>query len=304
MSTLAKVVPIPKGNYSASATYNSLDIVRYDGKSWMCKQDSISNITPTEGAYWMMIVQDGGGATSLTSLSDVTVSSPSNGQILLYNSTSGKWENNTFSQASALNDLTDVSITSQANGDLLTYNATSSKWENKTLELADIETNPATRNHYKNSYLICNNIFYRVTASISAGDNLVEGTNIVATNIGDEIDSIRIKLGTESAEGTNMVEGASCSCSIYRVHQIVVMSLYMTSVTTSSINLVSIPEHFMNYYTIPTLLASVTQNNSTNIYPMLISPNSTDHTVRLGINESLSSATVMCTACWRTIYNG
>lgn len=97
MSTLAKVVPIPKGNYSASATYNSLDIVRYDGKSWMCKQDSITNITPTEGAYWMMIVQDGGGATSLSSLSDVTVSSPSNGQILLYNSTSGKWENGTTS---------------------------------------------------------------------------------------------------------------------------------------------------------------------------------------------------------------
>ena len=97
MSTLAKVVPIPKGAYSASATYNSLDIVRYDGKSWMCKVDGITNITPSEGTYWMMIVQDGGGATSLSSLSDVTVSSPSNGQILLYNSTSGKWENNVIS---------------------------------------------------------------------------------------------------------------------------------------------------------------------------------------------------------------
>ena len=57
MATLAKVVPIPKGNYSASATYNSLDIVRYNGKSWMCKQDSVTGITPAESAYWMLVVQ-------------------------------------------------------------------------------------------------------------------------------------------------------------------------------------------------------------------------------------------------------
>lgn len=35
----------------------------------------------------------GGGATTLVALSDVTIASPSNGQVLSYNSTSGKWEN-------------------------------------------------------------------------------------------------------------------------------------------------------------------------------------------------------------------
>lgn len=35
----------------------------------------------------------GGGGTTLIALSDVNISSPSNGQVLTYNSTSGKWEN-------------------------------------------------------------------------------------------------------------------------------------------------------------------------------------------------------------------
>ena len=61
MSKLAKIVPKPKGAYSASVTYNSLDIVRNSGKSWICKQDNVTGVTPADGAYWMMIAQDGSG---------------------------------------------------------------------------------------------------------------------------------------------------------------------------------------------------------------------------------------------------
>ena len=144
MSTLAKVVPIPKGSYSSSATYNSLDIVRYDGKSWMCKQDSVTGVTPTDGTYWMLIVQDGGGATSLTNLSDVTVSSPSNGQILLYNSNSGVWENSNFTQTASLDDLTDVTITSVADNNILVYDSATSKWKNAEYPTSS----PATKDAY------------------------------------------------------------------------------------------------------------------------------------------------------------
>lgn len=37
----------------------------------------------------------GGGATALTELVDVAISSPTNGQVLMYNSTTGKWYNGT-----------------------------------------------------------------------------------------------------------------------------------------------------------------------------------------------------------------
>ena len=137
MSTLAKIVPIPKGDYSASATYNSLDIVRNSGKTWMCKVDGITGITPASGQYWMLIAQDGGGATALSSLSDVTITSPTNGDILLYNSQTGAWENNAFTPtSSSLSGLTDVSITSAQNNNILLYNAISGKWENGALPVA------------------------------------------------------------------------------------------------------------------------------------------------------------------------
>ena len=93
MSTLAKVVPMPKGTYSSSTTYNSLDIVRYNGKSWMCKVDNTQNVTPSDGATWMLLNQDGAGATSLDQLSDVGLADLANNDTLVYNSTSGKFEN-------------------------------------------------------------------------------------------------------------------------------------------------------------------------------------------------------------------
>ena len=93
MSTLAKVVPMPKGTYSSSTTYNSLDIVRYNGKSWMCKVDNTQNVTPSDGATWMLLNQDGAGATSLDQLSDVGIADLANNDTLVYNSTSGKFEN-------------------------------------------------------------------------------------------------------------------------------------------------------------------------------------------------------------------
>ena len=73
-----------------------------------------------------------GGASDLDDLSDVDISSASNGQVLKYNGTSGKWENAAESGggASDLDDLSDVDISSASNGQVLKYNGTSGKWEN------------------------------------------------------------------------------------------------------------------------------------------------------------------------------
>ena len=37
-----------------------------------------------------------GGSSTLFDLTDTTISSPTNGEVLMYNSTSGKWENTTL----------------------------------------------------------------------------------------------------------------------------------------------------------------------------------------------------------------
>ena len=60
----------------------------------------------------------------LNNLSDVTISSLSNGQVISYNSTSGEWENSTPASGGAtdLNGLSDVTITSAASGNILQHN--------------------------------------------------------------------------------------------------------------------------------------------------------------------------------------
>lgn len=73
------------------------------------------------------------GSQDLSGLSDVSLSSPQNNEILAYNSTTHKWENKTGGGgggASDLDDLNDVSIISPTNNQVLKYNSISQEWEN------------------------------------------------------------------------------------------------------------------------------------------------------------------------------
>ena len=74
---------------------------------------------------------------------DVNISSPANGEALIYNSTSGDWENGTVSASvAALNDVGDVTITTPANTQVIKYNSTSGDWENGAVAYADVSGTP------------------------------------------------------------------------------------------------------------------------------------------------------------------
>ena len=66
--------------------------------------------------------------SSLSALTDCTITTPSNNQILQYNTASSKWINQTVSLSTALSSLTDCTITTPASGNLLIYNG--STWIN------------------------------------------------------------------------------------------------------------------------------------------------------------------------------
>lgn len=85
------------------------DVLQYsnDGK-W-------HNIQPSK----IFVPQSGGsGASRLVDLLDVVVSSPSNGQVLTYNSLDGKWYNNTISSGGGGGDLSNYLTKAEA---ALTY---------------------------------------------------------------------------------------------------------------------------------------------------------------------------------------
>ena len=68
---------------------------------------------------------------NLDELNDVAISGLTNGQILRYDSVTGKWENTDQGNLD-LNDLNDVQIVSPSNGQVLVYNSSTSKWENSS----------------------------------------------------------------------------------------------------------------------------------------------------------------------------
>ena len=77
---IGRILIIPKGNYDPSTPYNSLDLVRYDFKSWLCKTDGIIGITPTEGTDWTLMTEDGTDGTDGRGIVDIqrTGTDPSN----------------------------------------------------------------------------------------------------------------------------------------------------------------------------------------------------------------------------------
>ena len=88
--------------------------------------------TPTNVSTF---TNDAGYLTAITGesvgdLSDVTLTTPSAGQSLVYNGTLSVFENATITATvSALNDIGDVSAAAPNNGDVIAYNSTSGDWE-------------------------------------------------------------------------------------------------------------------------------------------------------------------------------
>lgn len=72
----------------------------------------------------------GGGASALVDLSDVSISSPSDGQVLIYDSANAEWVNSSVGNPSSLASMSDVTLTNPTSGQVLTYNG--SEWVNQT----------------------------------------------------------------------------------------------------------------------------------------------------------------------------
>jgi len=78
------------------------------------------------------------GARNIPELTDVELTNLANGEILKFNSSNNKWENQPESSES-LNNLIDTNITTPiTNGSSLVYNTSNNKWENTLL--VDIDT--------------------------------------------------------------------------------------------------------------------------------------------------------------------
>ena len=72
------------------------------------------------------------GSSSLADLTDTTITTPADGEVLVYDSTAGKWVNDEIETATSLSELTDTTISSPSDGQVLAYDGTAGKWVNTT----------------------------------------------------------------------------------------------------------------------------------------------------------------------------
>ena len=131
-------------DYNASETYNTGDYVRRENYIYKCNTD---NTTGTwDDTKWDRVkVMDeitqggGGGSSTLAGLDDVNISSPTDGQALVYDDTTGKWVNGAGGGGSStFAGLNDVNVQGVSNGDIARYNLTTGKWTDSS-DLSDLE---------------------------------------------------------------------------------------------------------------------------------------------------------------------
>lgn len=58
-TNLGRVSLVPRGAYDAAATYNRLDIVEYNGSSYLVLQDGTTGVAPEEGTSYMLVAEKG-----------------------------------------------------------------------------------------------------------------------------------------------------------------------------------------------------------------------------------------------------
>ncbi len=103
----AEIKPV-SANATGVLVVENLTLLRVDGTNYKVSEVHANptipgGTTPPDLSYIAIdgtnytIPSGGSGATTLDGLTDVTISSPSNGQVLTYNSTSSKWENSNAS---------------------------------------------------------------------------------------------------------------------------------------------------------------------------------------------------------------
>lgn len=134
----------------------------------------------------------GGGASALTDLVDVAISSPTNGQVLMYNSTSGKWYNGTVSGGGG-GTVTSIATGTGLTGGPITASGTIAISSTYQTYISHGETAYDWGNHANAGYLTsCSGTFWgkswsnggTISGNIEAGNNggAIEGFHSIEFN--------------------------------------------------------------------------------------------------------------------------
>ena len=213
MVSAGRVLLMPKGEYNAATTYQLLDIVSYNGSSYIAKGETTGNL-PTNTTYWQLSAYGGDAANvsanfatvettayasqhydvgnllinASSQLCEVTTEILQGDEIILYPETGN---NVKLTDVETLLAAVEDSVASVAS-DLLDVEAS----------IADIEASTtATAAHAIGDQFYLNNVLYEAIAAITIGDTIVlppdvNATVKVADTVIEQIEAVEDDLDT------------------------------------------------------------------------------------------------------------
>lgn len=122
----------PRGEYDAQEEYTALDLVSYNGSSYLCRE-GCTGIAPTNTTYWQVFASGGGGGTD--DYDDLENKPSINGVEL-----SG--DKSTGDLGIEFNDLDDVNMAGATDGQVPTWDASEQKYKPGTPAAGGGGTNP------------------------------------------------------------------------------------------------------------------------------------------------------------------
>jgi len=152
----------------------------------------------TAGYYWLQIANYKQLPLALASLSDVNISSPTNLQAIMYNSSNSKWENG---------DLLPTKILSPTNQQVLSYNSTYKAFVNRSPSVTTVGANIGYNATIDDDFILIND-------SSTDHINLPNSpSNLANVPVGKKITVAYTDGGLSNVTTLNGVSGSVCEIS-------------------------------------------------------------------------------------------
>ena len=143
---------------------------------------SLSNVEVSVGLWTQQFLSalglnsggGGGGATALTDLVDVALSNPQNGQVLMYNSSTGKWYNGTV-QSGGSGTVTSITAGTGLSGGTITSSGTIALSQETQTAIANGVTAYGWGDHAQAGYLKQSDISDMATQTWVLGRGYITG---------------------------------------------------------------------------------------------------------------------------------
>ena len=215
MGNAGRVLMIPKGEYNSATTYEMLDFVYYQGRSYVCKQTSTGN-APTNTTYWQALTGDASAEIqALTNqvearatlgaknLLPVTVAN------LKANNTSGTWSGNDYTvggitfavQTDSAGNVTGINTNGTLSASYVTFNIPYALPAGSYI-LNGCPTGGSTNTYYL-SFRDDNNVKYNdigdeSAVMTSAGQSGKDTVITIAVSVDNKLFKPMIRLATDS----------------------------------------------------------------------------------------------------------